>query len=959
MKRLKTYIYTIIFASLFCGCKDDDFGFDVMRPDYGDDYFIIAGQSSDNSRVTYNDINNSIFENDDRLGIFGLDENKDLYNAAYSNVEYFVTTATNLNNPDKGEIKTLRPVSEAASIQRGLPYYLIYYPYDPQMTLEKAKSLSRSIELDQNQAGAYENSDFLWDIVSPGIDGDGNRNKYVSVVMDHIMSNIVVMIPHGDVTDNTCVTVLAQPVTLSGADITEDLSTISYTAGSESEDITAWRHNPNDVYTVFRTAVPAMRDLLPGTPMLRVDYGNGKVKEYRLKKKFEELEDNDPKNVMSLKPGRNYIFSLADKFTPPTIDVGDEDSWVLEVRDPEGDLVGYLCREYLYYVGKDNNDNYTGATLLDYNYKFEKPAGNLDHPRLNQYMVVTNPGKAHDDALWSQLTKFDSNSVNPGEGPISSGTLAVNSQAWVFYNLVPGRNVPDLTSGTVLRFIYDVKSGAANVGYTPVRHPDYAFDSNKNYHVPTNAFWPLPHTDNGPKRQGLFKVRHGHEMLNTYDRGGEGGSHYAYESESFFEYYMHGGTVIWDHNNNIISDFIMPEEKITNETALSCGHIAVKKVDGRKQAFVSYTPIVTSVEDKDGNMVAYTEIKYVNVAGIDYPLRKIGFNQFWFGKSLYGTTDKHGKPLECFNVTREQWDKAYGGEETYPVGKLNFKKGYGDKLPHEKYAWNDILPPGFIYPYAIKGKEMERNIVPEADYDPANDESQRSRIVLLYNLTAFAHDSFLPGSTVTEDFRYPTWKDMIELRRYGGNVFAIKWISDQIRTHNADGPTGSVVDALNHAMYIGSDVYSTNISGLDLRPGGMKYNNVDYISGLGTTTCFFIDAIKDNLLALNHNENDYNTALAATSDPSMSWFEIFNFAIWSPWQDAAFEGPSYRFTMHCDGSASGNDRIALHSHTFAPIRILMSFKDPIGPGSMLKSRAVNPPQPRRAPKNITLDLEEM
>ena len=85
----------------------------------------------------------------------------------------------------------------------------------------------------------------------------------------------------------------------------------------------------------------------------------------------------------------------------------DDDSWVLDVLDPQtGQPVGLLCREYL---------------------------------RWNQT-----------DTKWDG---FD-DPTYPG-GP--DGPMRVNSQAWVFYNLQPDGRTPDLSEGTVLRFVYDVR----------------------------------------------------------------------------------------------------------------------------------------------------------------------------------------------------------------------------------------------------------------------------------------------------------------------------------------------------------------------------------------------------------------------------------------------------------------------------------------------------------------------
>ena len=69
-------------------------------------------------------------------------------------------------------------------------------------------------------------------------------------------------------------------------------------------------------------------------------------------------------------------------------------------------------------------------------------------------------------------------------------------------------------------------------------------------------------------------------------------------------YYMHGGTIVWDADNGKISDFIPPtEQTVTNDMAKAYGHIAIDPETG--SASVSYSGLddASSHYDIDGNKV--------------------------------------------------------------------------------------------------------------------------------------------------------------------------------------------------------------------------------------------------------------------------------------------------------------------------------------------------------------------
>ena len=65
-------------------------------------------------------------------------------------------------------------------------------------------------------------------------------------------------------------------------------------------------------------------------------------------------------------------------------------------------------------------------------------------------MIRTNP--ATQDFI-DQLNMYGASETLENVVP------AINSQAWVFYNIKNGSVIPDLTKGTILRIIYDINGG--------------------------------------------------------------------------------------------------------------------------------------------------------------------------------------------------------------------------------------------------------------------------------------------------------------------------------------------------------------------------------------------------------------------------------------------------------------------------------------------------------------------
>lgn len=951
-KFISTALAATITVCVLSSCEDDMP--DAVYNDNwaSDEYFIIGSKDSD-SRVAYENEYISTFESGDIVGAFSFDENDAVVD---SNVPMTVENRENLNTGQK--LQALVPHT-AQVLTRGKSRYLFYYPYDASMTIDKARDYIHSVKTDQSvdedgKMSAYEQSDLLWDYVAPG-------EKNVHIIFDHAMANILVMVPEKEVEYYKSITVHGQPLTATGINLsTENLNAMAYNVDTDqplsdivmTNPMNSTREGKEDEgkLLVFRAAVPACRTLAASeNAFITVNNTNSTTKSYRLKKDIDLL------------PGHNYYFSISS-FTPPVIDVEDDDSWVLEVYDPENDLVGYLCREYIYYEDPSSDSNYRGMEVSAYESSFTLPSmHNFNHPTKKTGIVVsTNPGDAHKNALWPQIY-----TEGASTNPTSSGSLGVNSQAWVFYNLQPGTKNPDLTKGTVLRFVFDIKSGAGSTGYTPIRHPKLAYNEWGNYSLVTDPAWPLPHTTSYATCykdfQGLFKVRHGHEYLATWQTT-PAATGYGYESEEYLEYYMHGSTLIWNPEKNFIEDFIIGDEMVTNQQAYLNGHIAIKKENGVKTAFVSYSPLTSNTTDAAGNGVGYTVIKYMTIGNEKYPLRKVSFNQFWTGKSLRNTLDRDNKPLECFNLSRDKYDDFYSQhpeveKPEYKIGTVNFQIWDGanvesaeeKRAPHETRLMTEKLPAGYVYPSAYKGQSLSEGGTYDSDIDPIDDPSLHENMALLYNFTAFIDGKLKPVDNATEEFRFPTWTDIARLRRYGGYSYPAKWITSDVKTKNADGTySGTDYEAIKEGKILKNDAYCANISGLDLRAYGYWPLQGSNVSGLGERCYIFLDATKGN--PFYNPDPDYTLE----KDP-MNWMTIFCFNPWNAWGASGLANYN-RATPQV--REAGTHIVACHSRAFAAVRVVMSFKNPIGAGSRSYNNRAMMPQ-RHFNTYIPLELSEI
>lgn len=808
MNRIIYSCFILLFSAvLFTSCAMEE-AFEPEVPEVEtelpDSVFFILADPAPLTRVTYaGDGLHADFEKEDLVGCFAL--NDDLTAAEGDgfkpNACYRVSVHTNIKGGK--DRRFLSPVTDSDDLNKSKTKYLFYYPYDPKITsLDQLKAYTHSVNTDQNDRDRYEASDLLWDICTPIAE-----LKSVEVEMDHAMAQIIVEVESGLIKEGTVPTLLDIP-TVSKLDLVKpDLEAMtadmdvegSYELAEDSrKNITMWEFGyATSGNLMFRAAVPANHTISLGSKILSLENPDGNKVIYRLSK------------GLSFEPGKNYRMTLVSKHDVVAPEVSDDESWVLDVLDPEtGEPVGLLCREYLNFVHSSysyNNDHVATAT---------------------QYGA-------------EDITK----------------TCNINSQAWVFYNLIPNTTIPDLSSGTVLRFIYDLT----------------------NYHY---SGWPSPHRY---ASQGIFMPKHGWKWGIVSEPGEYFATMHGTEVGPEKQYYLHGGKVEWDAENNKIKYFHKPDFQVTNAEAEK-GYIKIvetQNTDGTvtKSADVCYEP--ASENTKVGVIVPHYLIdRRINRARgrVDerkYPLCKIGFNQFWMSESLRAEMLCDGTPLICYN-TKGQPGVTFAGI-TSPIEA------------------------GIVYPYY-------------GTYDPFNNPEQREYngddgnhyiFTPLYNKSAVDHKSFIPVSTDSRTTYYLPDDDVFrDLLDYVNPYFASKMASRFIILHINDG-NGSFDEnavTIEDAAYRGetfklinssiTNAYSGNVSGLNLRAIG-EYNPVqNTITGITGQTI---------LMTKSHSEDAVTT------------FTVNNYA--------AFQGNT--------ATPSSNSYLGVTykiTHQFGQVRFLLKFK---------------------------------
>lgn len=761
----------IAAISIFNGCTDElELPDTDKTPDELAEYYFILSSPAESRSVDYTDDKHSEFTGGEQLGCFALDETGNMAPGSKANACYAVSVISSAN-PDIDGSKVLVPQTTNDKLDKGYPKYLFYYPYNKDIkSPDELKDLSHTVMVDQSEEEDYEKSDLLWDMAVP-------TERYCKVEMDHAMANIVIVIDGIEYDVDKGAMVLQQPLTATGINLTaptiEDMWKTDgsyYYKVEESQplaDIRAMYAMYSDANDRFRAAVPANRTLKAGSKIIKLwSKATGTEKTFTLK------------NDIRLEAGKNYYFTLIKKGKPNPEETNDE-SWVLDVLDPEtGARVGLLCREYLRF--QETND-------------YEKPVRG----------TPTTPGTDTQKAT-------------------------LNSQAWVFYNLQDNGKIPELSVGTVLRFVYDVRINlAGNTGDGDDTPTDY--DETKG----TSGYaWPAPHYDYsywGGAGFGIFLAKH--EYGWSQDESGHGipANPKAFRGE----FYMHGGTVLWNGAENLIDDFIMParENSATNDVADKYAHIAIPS-DG-SAPYVSYSMFDEGASvDEDGCKIGFTmphtliDIRITEHGKREirrYPLVKIGFNQFWMSKSLRAKTLVDGTPLHCFNTA----PCAFTIDDSHPP----------------------FSPSGYLYPFYA-----ERNYDPYFDlqdgkyseYGEYADEELE--MPLLYNSRAFEDDRLLPKS-VEGISRYvrPSEEEYRKFGRYCGYASITKMMSNDMLVFDgrseSDRTDEEMIEAFKHGKLLKKPgCYCANVSGLNLKAFGCRMQGPTAFKQMGKAAGFWIES---------------------------------------------------------------------------------------------------------------------
>lgn len=728
------------------------------------EYYFVLTTDEPGSRVAYEDEIRSVFETGDQIGVFATNSEKQIQNDVFSARPINSNTPIQVLAPPKGDV-TQELDTEIPLPAGSEPHYYFYFPMNKSWKLSditKGTGLTYSVETDQTTKEAYQKSDFLWNYLIPDPDA-----SYQTVDMHHLMANIIVKI-HKDSIDTSVDATTGKPKGVTLKEMHTSASGIvlkdqkpgemGYVVNKNTtSDILMYCQGESGDYLLYRAAVPAWTEKKADEPIFTVTLfdrnGNPEEVTYKLAKD------------LALKDGYYYTFTLRSAAKPAIPDVTKDNSWVLDIFDPDepGKIVGMLCREYVRYqpgVGLNDVENITGT-------------------------------------------------------PIDDKSKYISSQAWVFYNLKNGyesEGIIDLDHGTILRILYDFRVAAQ---YT-VQNKQLKFIK-----------WPSPHI-NFRGSGAYVLVDHGH----TWDDGeynelnsGKSSSLYQWKGNEYCEngnddpetgeLYMHGGTIEWSKTEGKhplsadqvlefynISNFTMPEKKVTNHIAAINGHIAI---DGDK-VYVSYEPFEGSKEiDNPSIKVGIPKPHLLHdVRGVeinDYPIVKIGYNNFWMSKSLRTELLSNGESLIY------HYSKIGEGNPTY---------------------YDDVWAPGYIY---SKRDQFDVNT-------QATDIEKHEFFPKLYNYVAFEKSEFLPDESKIDAtgknrfmVMHPTSTNFGTMLNYFGTTFAGKLCSDEFVPQNSSGAytvdDSQIESALRHCQYTSetNNVYVANISGFNLLPMGSFGSN--------------------------------------------------------------------------------------------------------------------------------------
>lgn len=757
-----------------------------------DSEFFVIDNSSSATRVDYDNYNHSTFEEGDLVGVYLLEQEggslKSVSGETFENVPYKVTTTKNIVTQISQQV--LKPAGDKKIPQADGYTYVFVYPYVENQTYSDLVNLTHSVEADQSSTEKFEKSDLLWDVKTAS-------NNSVHVTMHHAMAQIIVEVDEKYIDEKATVRLTSKPNTkVEKLNLSSIDGAYSAAEVSEDQEVSMWDFGYSESGSrLFRAVIPAQSNISQSSFLSFQKDGKDKV--YNLQE------------PLTVEAGKNYIFVLRKNTIQP--EINDDDSWVLDVLDPEtGEPVGLLCREYIRY----------------------QP----------EYIDKLTP-QAND-------TIFDIKTGTPNE----HNSKWITSQAWVFYNLQNfTTRIPNLDKGTVLRFIYD-------------------------FERPGFVWWPYK---DGYKyeQHGFFSPVHGAhwcDNVNIY-KTAEMGGHEIYDENDkpiINEYYMHGGTITWDGNNNKIKSFTMPTDSITCAVALEKGHIAIEG----QNVYVSYKDYENE-ESKSGikrgvivpHCLIDRRISQTGVLEINkYPLVKIGYNQFWMSKSLNAKTMTDGTPLTCYN-----------------------KQG----SPGVTFNTEDKMTAGYLYPYVLNVEDGSNG---NKDYDPFNNPDQMAgygnfKSLPLYNNLCLLNEKFLPKATDSRlNYIIPAKKQIEDMKKYFGICFSGKLMSRyvSIKQNPDDNPYGNKEDAWIYSSlqsiirgeFRGGNIgqmegqaiitaYTANVSGFNLRALGyfdpMK-SKVEGVTGIN-----YIQLKPDNKQHVTRFKFDAYHVWGDTSEELIDWTDNY------------------------------------------------------------------------------------
>jgi len=867
---------TVALAAVFTvSCSDDDLPVDnpaetILLP--GDYRFII---SKDNgapvSRVAYADEIYSQFETGDHIGVFASNNPRQIQNDVFA-----ARPITGTGDPDKDLIQVLAPPQNLVNqaLDKVIPgtgnqkvEYLFYHPINPAWTVDQifknATGINYTVETDQREKAAFQKSDFLW--CRHEVSNDDPQN----IVMHHLMATIVVKIHKDsiDTSDGKGVVLKNIYTTALGVHFgAQEPGKMNYDVKKDdgASDIQMYCQGTKGDYLLYRAAIPAWHTIPAGSPIITVNL-------YNRAGDVEEVTYNLA-NDLSLKDGYYYTFTLRSAVKPAIPEVTIDDSWVLDVFDPEtNEIVGLLCREYLRYQPHHNDD--------ESNFKVDAPTGYYEGA------YTEDPG--------FQIKGY-----------------AISSHAFVFYNLFnPNNNyIPNLENGTILRMLYDVVATRDGI-------------------MQGDPAWPYPHQagsitigTGGDENMamGIFLPKHGHRWV--FDEALNCGR----SSDDYKELYLHGAKIHWAKRPGIhtythcqtetetfdyyyIDNLEPSEDKITNNDAYLYGHIAIPD---EGEPFVSYSPFNDGdMRDSDGNKIGITIEHFLkdNRDGyeIDYPLVKIGFNNFWMSKSLRTTKLSASKPLECQN-----------DPDNSSLNYVKFKT-----LWNEDYFNPTILPPSYVHPRYISAS------IEDVDFTNINTEHP-----LLYNYAAVSDPEFVIPSDDDRFISYmPSLNNFYKIMNYFGWCMAAKLMTADswTNTHNITKPQEH--SDLVETEYEAATKYKTlndaflpgNVSGFNLQCSGNFQSQFNEFGG-----------------SANLWINDRGDGLKESHAP-----HIIAFGMANAWQkddfNDIFHFPNeltYNIDPNIGEATSLKRQKALLSRVFYPARFVMNMKGQIdSPASTIKS----------------------